>query len=257
MQEVRFGIVQIKKFGEDNYKLTLCSRLATGEKETLKGKQKKEKGKEKLMNNISRARNNITELALCNDWKYFVTLTLDPKRYKRDDLPKFVKDLGQFIRDYRKKYNIEFRYLLIPELHADGKSWHMHGLFSEIPENDLAEHPVWDQQIMGYKIWEPYNEKFGYCSLSVIRDELRTSLYITKYVNKSLENSVTEVGKKMYYCSRGLKKAEKVEEFRLMNPLPFQFPFEGPYSKSIFVDKEQMESINQLMEVKHCRTLDY
>ena len=71
MQEVRFGIVQIKKFGENNYKLTLCRRIATGEKDTVIGKQKKEKGKVKLMNSISRARNNILELALCNHWKYF------------------------------------------------------------------------------------------------------------------------------------------------------------------------------------------
>lgn len=57
----------------------------------------------KSENNISRAKSRVFELALCNEWDIFLTFTLDPKKYDRDDLKKFQKDLGQFIRDYKQK----------------------------------------------------------------------------------------------------------------------------------------------------------
>ena len=86
---------------------------------------------EKLDSNISRARSRVYEYAMCNPWQHFVTLTLNKKKYDRTDLGKFNRDLGQWLRDYQKKYGIRIKYLLIPELHKDGQNWHMHGFLSD------------------------------------------------------------------------------------------------------------------------------
>ena len=93
---------------------------------------------EKLEESIIRTRSRIYELAICNEWDFFVTLTLDKSKYDRMDLKKYRKDLAQFIRDYNKKYKINIKYLLIPEMHKDG-AWHMHGLIIGLPIEHLEK----------------------------------------------------------------------------------------------------------------------
>ncbi|WP_270655793.1 rolling circle replication-associated protein [Eubacterium callanderi] len=189
-----------------------------------------------MAHSLSRTKSQVLEYALCNDWNWFGTFTLNPKKYKRDDLDTFIKDLGQFIRDQRKKYQMDIKYLLIPELHKDGKNWHMHGLLSEIPYQDMEPHPLKKLSEKGYISWGSYCQKFGFNSLGPIRDNIKTALYITKYISKNLDNTSIKVNKKMFYSSRGLKKAEKIKEGQLTKPLDFPMAFEGLYSKSTFVD---------------------
>lgn len=174
----------------------------------------------KLDCNIRRTKNRIKELVLCNDWEYFITLTLDPKKYDRYDLAKFNKDLTQYIRDLRKKYSANIKYMLIPEQHHDG-AWHMHGFLMGLPKEELE--PFSREQFLPYYIlnkldageeiynWVGYQNKFGNCDIEPIRDKERASSYVTKYVTKDLENSIEELNAKMYYCSRGLKRAEEIK----------------------------------------------
>lgn len=176
---------------------------------------------EKTDESISRTRSAIFELAFCNPWECFFTGTLDPKKYDRTDLKKFQKDLSQWIRDYNKKYGLHIKYLLIPELHSDGKSWHMHGFIMGLPIEHLQQFKIGDK--MGFKLsqkvangdlvynWCPYMDKFGFCDLEPIRDAEAVSKYVTKYISKNLRNSVKELNANMYYCSQGLKRAEIVK----------------------------------------------
>ncbi|MGL4805029.1 MAG: rolling circle replication-associated protein [Bacteroidales bacterium] len=159
-----------------------------------------------------------------------------PKKYERDNLSKFVEDLTQFIRDQRKKYGISINYLLIPELHADGRNWHMHGLFSDLPIQDIEPHNVTKLLDQGYVNWSSYEKKFGYNSLGAIRDSVACTLYITKYISKAVKSTPVGVNKKLYYCSRGLKTAPKVAQGLLIKPINFDMAFKGLYSQSLFVD---------------------
>lgn len=169
----------------------------------------------KLENNLSRAKSRIFEYAMCNDFEYFVTLTLDPKKYNRHDLKKFVKDLGKMIQNHFNRKNIFFKYLLIPEQHKDG-SWHMHGLFTDIPRELLSINQN------GYLDFPLYSDKFGYCSLSKIKDKIKCASYITKYVSKDLGINIDK-NCKCYYASRGLKKAEKIFSGNLDKNIMFDF----------------------------------
>lgn len=157
---------------------------------------------EKLQHNIIRAKNKILEYGLCNSWQYFITLTISPEKHDRTDLNEYRKKLTQYIRDLRKFKGWDIKYLLIPEKHKDGVSWHMHGFINGLPAEALK------QNENGYLDWPGYAERFGYCSLSPLRDKKRAVSYITKYVTKELAFAVTKRNAQLYYASRGLRKAE-------------------------------------------------
>lgn len=167
-------------------------------------------------NNISRAKNRVFELALCNPWNIFLTFTLDPKKYNRNDLGQFRKDLSQFVRDYNKKYGLAIKYLLIPEEHKKG-GWHMHGFLMGLPDEHLRlftlseKLPKYIREKLksGQAVyeWEPYRKKFGFCDLEVVKDQFAVSAYVTKYITKDLDRTVRESGAHLYYCSQGLSRS--------------------------------------------------
>lgn len=195
----------LKKFGDD-YKLS-CSYLVLN-KMFEYDRNCENRGKvndDKLTNNIVRARSTVLELALCNEWEHFITLTIDKSKYDRYDLSSYYKDLSQFVRDQRKKYKTDIKYLLIPEQHKDG-AWHMHGFMHGLTKSMLIENAH------GYMDWQDYSKKFGYCSIDKIRHKKRASIYITKYISKDFSNGVKKLNAKMYYCSQGLKRAELIKE---------------------------------------------
>lgn len=168
---------------------------------------------------LSRARRNVLELALCNNWKYFCTFTLDKSKYDRYDLKKWNEDFSQWIRDQRKKYrkfgfDLSFSFLLVPELHKDG-AWHMHGLFGDIAPVTI---PFSCERSQGLRVpdklvdggffdWPDYREKFGFCSLGLIRNKVATAFYVSKYITKELDDSNSSLGAHTYYASRGLNHA--------------------------------------------------
>lgn len=178
-------------------------------------KTSRDKNDKKLENNLSRARSKVFEYALCNDFKYFVTLTLDKNKYDRYDLKKFIKDLGKLIQNHFNRKKIEFKYILIPEMHKDG-AWHLHGLFTSIPDKYLEINKN------GYLDFKLYSERFGYCSLSEIRDKVKCATYITKYITKEMGDNI-EKNHKSYYCSRGLNTAQKVFEGNLDEEIDCDF----------------------------------
>ena len=239
-----YNYYNIKKYNDCYYRLTVfkVAKKNPGfefEKVELKYKSEKKNDGE-LDNNISRARSKLFEYALCNDFEYFVTLTLDKTKMDRYNLEEFIKKFGQFIRDYRKKYGVNIQYLLVPEKHKDG-AWHMHGLMKGIP----PEHLTLNNN--GYKEWKAYSDRFGYISIDEIRNKEAVSKYITKYISKSFYGGgVTDKNKKMYYASRGLKKAERIKEGILSGrksiPIPDENMFENDFVK--IVNLNSLEGLN-------------
>lgn len=203
---------------------------------------KLEKNSVKLENNIARAKRTIFELAYCNAWEYFFTGTLSPRLYNRTDLTKAHKDLTQWFRDQGKKYSCKIDFILVPELHEDGESWHFHGLLRGIPDECLT--PFFENQKLPMSIleklkkgdtvynWPAYGAKFGFVSLEKVKNHEAVSKYITKYINKNLARSVTEVGAHLYYHSRGLSTGYTIKKGVLSaNSTPFEFQWENDFCK--------------------------
>lgn len=200
----------------------------------------------KLKNNICRARNKILEYVLCNDFVFFVTLTLDPIKYDRANLKSFIKDLGKFINNYNYFKGTEIKYLFIPEQHEDG-CWHMHGFIMGLPYDRLELFDLrGDKPLPPYIVkklknnellynFPEYERRFGYNIFEPIRNKKASVLYMCKYLTKNLSRNVTELGNHLYYCSKGLKKAEIVKEGQFLDS-DFHFDFQNDYGGQSFYD---------------------
>ena len=140
------------------YKITYCKMpiKRAGFEQDTNYNYRRDVNDSKLTNNVIRARTRVFELAICNNFEYFITLTINDEKLDRYNLKGYIKKLGQFIRDYRKKHSTDIQYLLIPEKHKDG-AWHVHGLIKGIPADQLQKNEY------GYLDWEEYKKRLGYC----------------------------------------------------------------------------------------------
>lgn len=237
----------------DKMKMTIC-RKYTGSyyNHSLDDVIKSAKGtvnKDKLTNNLSRAKNSVYELAMCNPWRLFGTFTIDADLHDREDLKAYYKKFSQWIRNYNKKYGIRVKYLFVPEKHKDNKSWHMHGFINGLPDDHLVQFKEGDKSRSGKSIpkylwengyynWPAYGSKFGFNSFDVIRNQEAVSKYMTKYISKDVESSVKEVNAKSYYNSRGLEKATEYIRGYLAVPVKdADCDFINDYVKIIDFDK--------------------
>lgn len=186
----------------------------------------------KLDTNIARARQKVFEYAICNDWDWFVTLTINPNKYDRHDLKSYYKDFSKWLLNYQRLNDIKIKYLFIPELHKDG-AWHMHGFISGLPESHLKINSN------GYLDWFPYKSKFGYISLDRIKNPDACAKYITKYVSKNLGADARELNSQLYYCSKGLQTAQEIKKGTLAaTNIPWEF--ENDFIKIAWTESQNL-----------------
>lgn len=199
---------------------------------------------EKLSNNVARARAMIFDLAYCNPWQFFFTGTIDGTKHDRTDLDNIMKKFSQWVRDLKRRKGYDIEYLLIPELHFDGVSWHLHGFLKGLPDSELEQFKIGD--VMGAGIarkvkkgeevynWPAYAKRFGFCDLEPIRNHEACAKYVTKYITKELSRSVSDVGAHMYYRSKGLKTPEKVLQGTFGGYI--EADYEGDYCSVLFTE---------------------
>lgn len=232
---IEYNAASIKDYGHGFYKLTVINALSFEHRES---KGKGTVNEEKLACNLRRAKNKVFDYAMCNDFENFVTLTIDKQKYDRTDLKKYHKDLSQFIRDYNKKYCLKIKYILIPEMHKDGESWHMHGLIKGLPKSHLSVNKN------GFYDWRAYSVKFGYMSIDVIRDRKAVAAYITKYITKALQSRAKDLNARTYYCSQGLKLPAKIKEGNLVVlPAFISFDYKNDYVSISWITEEQYKAL--------------
>lgn len=222
----------------------------------------------KLDDNIRRAKNAIFEYAFCNPWDWFFTGTLDPQKYDRTNLDKFHKDLTKWFSNYGRIYNVSIKFLLVPEKHSDGISWHIHGFLRGLPKEHLKQFVVGD--VMGKGLaekvkkgdvvynWLPYAKKFGFCDLEPIRNAEAVSKYMTKYINKNLASSVKDLNAHLYYHSRGLNKAEIIKKGVMA--LPITPTYENEYCSVAWLDYSQellQELSSSFFGIDYCKTREH
>lgn len=199
----------------------------------------------KINESILRSKSKIFELAFCNPWDWFFTGTINPNKQDRTDLELFHKQLTQWLRNYNRLNNLNIKFLFVPERHKDGKSWHIHGFIYGLPIEHLKQFQIGD--VMGKGLadkvqkgdivynWLAYFNRFGFCDLEPIRNQEAVSKYVTKYINKELANSVTELNAHTYYHSRGLQFAElkKIGSMNWENIAP---TYENDYCSVCWLD---------------------
>lgn len=156
-------------------------------------------------NNLARRKRRVKEYALCNHWDYFATFTLSEGKQDRFDLARFYKSFNDWVSNYNKKFGCKLVYLLIPEQHKNG-AWHAHGLLSGLAPASLCENEY------GYLDLPYYRKRFGFISLSPIKDHFACANYITKYITKDCERCNLGRGQNGYLVSRGLNLSERLDD---------------------------------------------
>jgi hypothetical protein len=160
----------------------------------------------RFQSSVARSRSKVLQLGCNNKWDFFITLTISPEcSVDRYDFNAVIKSLLKFFDNYKQRKSKDFKYLVIPEKHKDG-AYHFHGFFANINKSDLKVNKY------GYLDFVPYCNKYGYCSMSKIKDGVACANYVCKYISKDMfNNTIPEPRTHLYYCSRGLKYDEVLE----------------------------------------------
>ncbi len=220
------NIYSIKQYGHDMVRITYIKscRQAGWEELELKPKKKRGSNPAKLDNNLARAKSTVREYALCNPWDWWVTLTIDSQKYDRFNLDDFYKKFSQYINNYNKRHEEPIKYVLVPEQHEDG-AWHLHGFIKGIPQ-----HEIYTNQY-GYLSWSGYDKRFGFISMSPIKNLDKASSYVLKYMTKDADKNVTEQERHLYYASKGLLKAETLYKGKAFFKSDWDWEHEQGYCK--------------------------
>ena len=163
----------------------------------------------------NRSKNKIYALARANTWEWFVTFTFDGKLVRRSSYTDVTKKLKNWIDYIRKVSAPKLKYILVPELHKDGLSYHFHGLFSNIGELNIVKSGHKDKT--GNDIYNVLDYYLGFSTATKVKSSEKVSAYITKYITKEL-TSVT-LDKKRYWASRNLDLPERIDYYLDENEL--------------------------------------
>lgn len=162
---------------------------------------------------LSRTKRNIREIALCNEFTHFATITINSEFCDRFSLQKCQDLLKYKIKEKIRRKNKDFAYIFITEKHKDG-AFHFHGLVKGLDfytnKNGYLSNKVFDE--------------IGFNSFSSIREFEKTCNYITKYITK---DCVKNENNQIYISSRGLKKATKYE----IENINIDWAYENDYCK--------------------------
>lgn len=142
---------------------------------------------------MKRAQDKVLEIALVNEFKYFVTLTISPKECDRASPEEISKKLKKWLSNQVQRNNIQ--YLIIPEYHKDHKSIHFHGLMTgdlDLKDSGLETKPNSDGEIK--KIYNINNWTLGYSTaIDLTGSVVAVSHYIVKYITKGTEKILGNV----------------------------------------------------------------
>lgn len=226
----------VREYRPDLYKVCKFSDGGRPLLEKIVPQESRSDGTEKLDQSYSRAKRVVLELALCNDWEYFFTGTIDGAKLDRCDLDSFRSRFAQFVRDRRKRGQ-DIKYLIVPELHADLQAWHVHGLVSGVPVETFETGAVPRYLSENYLNWCDYADKFGFCSLGPVQDPVGVAFYVSKYVTKELaDRGHSGVGDHLYFCSRGLQRSQKMGDIYEEHPeIDSSLSVVSPYCQTCFV----------------------
>lgn len=160
-------------------------------------------------NSKARTIQNIYEISRANTWEYFVTLTFNPEKVDSYNYQEVTKKLSQWIKNLKKRYSPDLKYIIVPELHKSGR-YHFHGLFSDIGNMPLVDSGK--RLPDGSTIYNIGNYTLGFTTATKIKDNARVTSYIAKYITKEL--CAVTANKKRYWCSKNLNRV-KIDEYVL------------------------------------------
>jgi len=258
-----YNVAVLKRYG-NKYRLSVHTALRRPGVEIdkpIKVKIDKRKNKIKLDESISRARSKVKEYLLCNDWTWFVSLTISPQKFDRYNLKAYYSNFSRWLYNMNKRRiragKDKIKYLFIPEMHKNG-AWHMHGVIQGINEDELRKldyeyftsgvpdkiRKKLDEGDTLYS-WEDYKNNYGFCVFSRIKCKDKVTSYINKYLTKDICKGVTDLNANLYYCSKGLNTATEIIRGHITNYV-YAPHYSNDYVKVLWLeDEEQFKKVKE------------
>ena len=184
-----------------------------------------------ILESQRRARSSILDIAKCNQFSYFATLTFSPQSVDRYD----VSAVQRLVLNWLKNASCRkgFQYLCIPEKHKDG-AIHLHCLCNlGSVQTFRAYDPHRNKPLStnhGQPVFNLPEWRYGYSTAIPIDENYeRTCNYLSKYITKGSE----KIFGKWYYSSRQLTKKPEIQlvhggidymTFRAQHPDAPEFP---------------------------------
>ncbi len=214
-----FHNAKIKHFPDGEVKITVANKRIFRERgyelikeKTDKTPKYKNPDNEAREDSIRRAKTRIDDIVRLNDFKWFVTLTIDPHKLDSKDINEVREKVTNFLSNAKKRKDL--RYILVPEFHKSG-AIHFHGFINDSLtliesgtvkvqgiskpmkiETARRKHisPEACQTVYNVKEW-----RYGFSTAYIVSDDrARLSSYFTKYITK---DCVKIFGK--YYLAGG------------------------------------------------------
>ena len=172
-----------------------------------------------------RAAAKLRDYALCNDFRWFVTLTIDAARLDRYDVAMITKKINVWLDHQVRRDGL--RYVLVPERHKDG-AIHFHGLVAggsgfvpsgtwSVPGAKKPKKPRSEAQRDEWVAsgsengfhevfnWEGW--KYGFSTaIELYGDYSAAVSYVCKYIRKQIGGG--KIGGRWYYSGGELKTPE-------------------------------------------------
>ena len=174
-----------------------------------------------------RAAAKLRDLALCNDFRWFVTLTLDRERIDRYNVKEITRKLNQWLDNQVRRVGL--RYVFVPERHKDG-AIHFHGFVNDVP--GFVSSGTW--KVPGHKKpikprseakrreWAEAGPESGYhevfnwerwplgftTAVRLYGDYHSAVSYVCKYIRKQTDGG--KIGGRWYYSGGELKTPDIV-----------------------------------------------
>jgi len=169
-----------------------------------------------------RAAAAVRDLALCNDFRWFVTLTLDSARIDRYDIKTITKRLNTWLDNQVRRAGL--RYVLVPERHQDG-AIHYHGFVNDVsgfissgtwsvPERkkpvkprSAAQRREWAAREDCHEVYNWENWTFGFSTAIELYGDYHSAVaYVCKYVRK--QTAEGKIGGRWYYSGGELRRPQ-------------------------------------------------
>ena len=179
------------------------------------------------LDNLKRAREKVFDIALINNFDYFVTLTFDDKKVNSFDEDEVNRVVKKWFNNMVNRHNI--KYLCVPEYHKSGRI-HLHCLMSGdldyvdsgtvlIPQRkkpvrienaikicpDLGKHRT---------VYNLQNWKNGHSTLikfSKCDDNMNGTSAIAKYMVKYMTKELIKIMRNYYYAGGHLQRDVAIE----------------------------------------------
>lgn len=153
-----------------------------------------------LGRSMRRARANLRRLALANDFKYFVTLTLNREKVDRYDAKAVVKVLNTWLDNHVRRQGL--KYVLVPEQHKDG-AFHFHGFFNDALRVVDSGH----RDSGGHTVYNLPEWTLGFTTaIELYGDYMGAVAYVCKYIGKQGDKPMG----RWYYSGGALALPSKI-----------------------------------------------